>query len=195
MDGPVDIILLAHDRLEHLEATVDALEARTRHPYRLTIVDNASEPKVRTWLADNRHRFERVIFRPGNEHVPGFNHGIRATTSDPYVLSDPDIIVPDVEPCWLTRMLELVERHPDFGLIGMGLEQFNRPAVLDPLVIDPATVVDDELVETGIGTTFQFISRAALVTDYRSDGQACTNVRRAGKRVGWSKNILGVHLG
>src|SRR5258708_7844465 len=32
--------MLTHNRLAHLEATVDALEARTRAPYRLTIVDN-----------------------------------------------------------------------------------------------------------------------------------------------------------
>jgi hypothetical protein len=192
---PVDVILLVHNRLDHLEATVDALEQRTRHPYRLTIVDNASQPDVRNWLHANRHRFERVIFRPTNEHVPAFRHGIHASTSDPFVVSDPDVVVPDLQPCWLERMLALVDRHPDFGLIGMGLDQSNRPPVLDPHVIDPATVVDDEIVETGIGTTFQVIRRRALLTEYRSDGQVCTDVRRNGFRVGWTLNVLGVHLG
>ena len=36
-------------------------------------------------------------------------------------------------------------------------------------MIDPATLVDDEIVETGVGTIFQFIRRDAFVTDYRSD--------------------------
>jgi hypothetical protein len=194
-NGPIDIIMLTYNRLDHLVATVDALEERTPEPYRLTIVDNASGPEVRNWLAENRHRFERVIFRPENEHVPAFTYGIEATLSDPYVVTDPDVVVPELEPSWLARMLELVERHPDFGLIGIGLDQVNRPKVLEPEVIDPATLVDGELVETGVGTVFQFIRRDALVTGYRSDGQACTNVRRAGYRVGWAPGVRGLHLG
>jgi hypothetical protein len=195
--APIDIIMLTHDRLEHLVATVDALEERTPEPFRLTIVDNASGPAVRNWLAENHHRFERVIFRPTNEHVPAFTHGIAATTSDPFVVTDPDVVVPDLGPSWLARMLDLVERHPDFGLIGVGCDPVNRPPppVLAPEVIDPATLVDEEIVETGVGTVFQFIRRDALVTNYKSDGQACTNVRRAGYRVGWAPQVRALHLG
>jgi hypothetical protein len=194
-NGPIDIIMLTHDRLEHLAATVEALEARTPEPYRLTIVDNASAPEVRNWLGENRQRFHRLILRPTNEHVPAFMHGIAATVSDPFVVTDPDVIVPELEPSWLARMLELVDRHPDFGLIGVGLDQVNRPAVLGPHVVDPATVVNEELVEEGTGTVFQFIRREALVTGYRSDGQVCTTVRRAGHRVGWALDVRALHLG
>jgi Glycosyl transferase family 2 len=194
-NGPIDIIMLTHDRLEHLVATVDALEARTPEPYRLTIVDNASGPEVRNWLGDNQRRFHQVILRPTNEHVRAFTHGIAATVSDPFVVTDPDVVVPELEPSWFARMLDLVERYPDFGLIGVGLDQVNRPAVLGPHVIDPATVVNGELVEAGTGTVFQFIRRDAMVTSYRSDGQACTTVLRAGYRVGWASEVRALHLG
>lgn len=187
--------MLTHDRLEHLVATVDALEARTPEPYRLTIVDNASCPEVRNWLAENRRRFHQLILRPTNEHVPAFTHGIAATVSDPFVVTDPDVVVPELEPSWLARMLDLVDRHPDFGLIGVGLDDSNRPSVLGPHRIDPEQVVGDELVEAGTGTVFQFIRRDALLTGYRSDGRACTAVRRAGYRVGWAANVRGLHLG
>jgi hypothetical protein len=195
--GPIDIIMLTHNRLEHLVATVDALEARTPEPYRLTIVDNASGSEVRNWLADNRHRFEQIILRPTNEHVPAFTHGIAATTSDPFVVTDPDVIVPDLEPSWLARMLDLFDRYPEFGLIGVGLDPANRPPppLLEREQIDPDTLVNGELVEAGVGTVFQFIRRDSLVTAYHSDGQTCTNVRRAGYRVGWSPDIRGLHLG
>ncbi|MDA0180310.1 glycosyltransferase [Solirubrobacter phytolaccae] len=190
-----DIILLAHNRLEHLIATVEALEERTPEPIRITVVDNASAPDVRNWLGANRHRFHKVILRPTNEHVPAFQHGIDATTSDPYIVSDPDIVVPDLQPSWLARLHGLMERHPEFGLIGIGLDQANRPSVLGPEVIDPATVVDDEIVATGVGTVMQMIRRDALVTAYRSDWQTCTDITRSGRRVGWAEGIRGVHLG
>ena len=194
-DGPIDIIMLTHNRLEHLAATIDALEERTPEPYRLTVVDNASGPDVRNWLEANRHRMHQLILRPTNEHVPAFSHGIAATLSDPFVVTDPDVIVPKLEPSWLARMLDLVERYPDFGLISVGLDPVNRPAVLEPASIDPRAVVNGELVEAGTGTVFQFIHRHALVTNYRSDGQACTNVRRTGYRVGWALNVRALHLG
>jgi hypothetical protein len=176
-------------------ATVDALEARTPEPIRITVVDNASGPELRNWLAANRHRFANVVLRPTNEHVPAFQHGIDATTSDPYVVTDPDIVVPDLEPSWLGRLHDLMRRHPDFGLIGIGLDQVNRPEVLGIERVDPTTVVDGEIVEAGVGTVMQMIRRDALVTPYRADWRTCTDVERAGWRVGWARDIRGVHLG
>jgi glycosyl transferase family 2 len=192
---PVDIVMLTHNRLDHLVAAVDALEERTPEPYRLTIVDNASDPELRSWLVENRHRFERVILRATNAGVPAFQEGIDATVSDPYIVTDPDIVVPASEPSWLSHLLALMDRHPDFGLIGLGLDPSNRPSVLEPELIDPAQLVDGEIVETGVGTVFQAIRRRALVTAYRSDGETCTAVHRAGWRVGWACNIRGLHLG
>ena len=193
--GATDIIVLTHDRLAHLVATVEALEERTAEPIRITIVDNASGPELRNWLAENEHRFARVILRPTNEHVSAFQHGIDATTSDPYVVTDPDIVVPALEPSWLARLHDLMDRHPDFGLIGIGLDQANRPEVLGPEQVDPATVVDGEIVEAGVGTVMQMIRRDALVTPYRTDWRTCTDVQRAGWRVGWARDLRGVHLG
>jgi hypothetical protein len=193
--GATDIIILSHNRLEHLIATVEALETRTPEPIRITVVDNASGPESRNWLAANRHRFARVILRAENEHVAAFQHGIDATTSDPYIVTDPDIVVPDLEPSWLARLHGLMQRQPDFGLIGVGLDQGNRPEVLDPEVIDPARLVDGEIVEAGVGTVMQMIRRDALLTPYRTDWQTCTDVRRAGWRVGWTPDIRAVHLG
>jgi GT2 family glycosyltransferase len=194
-DDAIDIVLLTFNRLDYLIETVDALEARTREPYRLTIVDNASGADVRTWLAENRHRFHRIILRPANEHLPAFQHGIDATTSDPYILAEPDLIVPDLDPCWLGRLRGLLDVHPDFGIVGMGLDNGNRPSVLGPERIDPATVVDEDLVEGNLGMWFQMIRRDALVVPYELDAQACEAVRGAGYRVGWTKSFRAWHLG
>src|SRR5207248_8507363 len=94
----IDIVIVSHERLDYLVATVDALYERTPEPFRLTIVDNASGPAVRTWLAENRERFARVVALPTNEHVAAFQHGIDATTSDPFVLADPDLLASRASP-------------------------------------------------------------------------------------------------
>jgi hypothetical protein len=181
---PIDIIMLSHERLGHLVATVEALHARTPEPFRLTLVDNASGPDVRNWIVANRQLFERVIFRPTNEHQPAFQLGIDATTSDPYIVTDPDVVVPDLEPSWLARMLGLLERNSEFGLIGMTLD--DRPEAPVPV---------GELVEENVGTWFQVIRRDALRVPYTKDSTACRAVRDAGFRVGHTVDIVGHHLG
>ncbi len=195
MAEPIDIVMLTFNRLDHLIATVDNLEARTTQPYRLTIVDNASGADVRSWLAENRHRFHQVILRPTNEHLPAFQHGIDATTSDPYILTEPDLIVPDVQPCWLTQLRAKVDEHPEFGLIGYGLDPVNRPSVLGPEVIEDGARVDETLVEGNLGMWFQMIRRDALLVPYELDAQACEAIRGAGYKVGWLDSPRPYHLG
>lgn len=191
----VDIILLSHNRLEYLIATVEALHARTPEPFRLTIVDNASASPVRNWLTERRDLFHQVIFQAENEHVAGFQRGIDATTSDPFVVSDPDLIVPDLKPSWLAQLLDLMDRHSDFGLIGVGLDHANRPALLGPEIYDESAIVDGELVDAAVGTWFQMIRRDALRVPYVKDNAACIAVREAGYRVGWAPKVRAFHLG
>jgi hypothetical protein len=180
---PIDIVMLSHRRLDHLVATVEALHARTPEPFRLTLVDNASGHDVRNWLAANSGLFERVILRPTNEHQPAFQYGIEATASDPFIVTDPDVVVPDIAPSWLARMLQLLERHPDYGLIGMTLNGL------------PDAPVGADVVEENVGTWFQMIRRDALRVPYTKDSTACRAVRDAGYRVGRTVDVVGFNLG
>lgn len=191
----IDIVLLTYNRLEYLVATVDALRERTPEPFRLTVVDNASASPVRNWLAEHRDLFHQVIFQPHNEHIAGFQRGIDATTSDPFVLTEPDLIVPDLEPSWLARLRDLMERYPDFGLIALGLETANRPSNLGPEAIDEDALVDGEIVEANVGIWCQMIRRDALRVPYVKDHTTCIAVREAGFRVGWTTKIRAFHLG
>jgi hypothetical protein len=190
--------MLTHNRLDHLVATVDALEARTTAPFRITIVDNASGPEVRNWLQENRGRFHQLILLEENLYPgssgPALQIGIDATTSDPVVASDPDLVVPDVSPCWLTQMLDILDRHPDFGILGIGLDQSNLPSVQEPENLSPEEIVDGEIVEQPVGSIFTFIRRSAM-TSYYDDWRACESVARAGYRFGWALNIRAFHLG
>jgi hypothetical protein len=191
---PIDIILLSYNRLDYLERMVDSLEQRTRAPYRLTIVDNVSGARTRQWLRDNAERFHQVIWNERNEHLAAFDRAIKATQSDPFVISDADLVVsePTPEGCWLARLLALAERHADFGLIGVRLDSVSaaRNARLEA-----APLIDGELLETPTGVWLNLIRREALRVPYMSDGITCHALRRAGYRVGIAANIYATHLG
>ena len=198
MQEPTDIVILSHNRLDHLVRTVDALETRTTAPFTITIVDNASGPEVRNWLHENRARIHQLILLDENLYPgssgPALQIGIDATTSDPVVVTDPDLVVPDLTPCWLTQMLGILDRHPDFGILGVGLDQSNLPPVQEPEKLAPDEIVDGEIVERPVGSIFTFVRRTALHS-YYDDWRACESVARAGYRFGWALNVRALHLG
>jgi len=196
---PTDIVILTHNRLDHLEVMIDALEERTTAPFQITIVDNASGPEVRNWLQANRSRFHQLILLEENLYPgssgPALQIGIDATTSSPVVVTDPDLVVPELDgPCWLTQMLDILERHPDFGILGIGLDQSNLPPVAPPENLSPEEILDDEIVLGPVGSILTFVRRDALKS-YYDDWRACESVARAGYRFGWALNIRAFHLG
>jgi hypothetical protein len=194
VEGSVDVILLSYNRLDYLVEMVTALEQRTLHPYRLTIVDNASGAETRQWLRENATRFHQVIWNERNEHLAGLQRGIAATSSELFVISDADLVVgePVAGRCWLGRLVELAERHRDFGLIGARLDSVSaaRNARLAG-----APVIDGELLETATGVWLNLIRREALQIPYASDGITCYALRRSGYRVGIAADVLVTHLG
>jgi len=191
---PVDIILLSYNRLEFLVAMVDALEERTLWPYRITVVDNASGAQTREWLRQNATRFHQVIWNQRNDHLAGFQHGIAATDGPLFVVSDADLLVgePSSEGCWLTRLVALAGRHPDFGLIGVRLDSISEARNAR---IAGARLIDGEVLETPTGVWLNLIRRTALEIPYLSDGITGYALRRSGYRVGVAAGIYATHLG
>ena len=193
MPEPIDIILLAHNRMDYLRRMVDALEANTVWPYRLTIVDNVSGPETRQWLRDNEVRFHQIVWNRRNEHLAGHQRGIEATESELFVVSDADLLPhpPTADGCWLTRLVGLADRHRDFGLIASRIDS-------DSIRTSPfegKLRVDGEIIETETGVWLNLMRRGALRVPYMSDGITCYAIKRAGYRVGVAQDVFCTHLG
>jgi Glycosyl transferase family 2 len=194
LSEPVDIILLAYNRLDYLSEMVDALERETQWPYRLTVVDNVSGPETRNWLRAHRSRFHQIVWNRRNEHLAGYQRGIERTSSSLFVVSDADVLPhpPTDDGCWLTRLLALADRHPDFGLISARLDSV---AGVRDIRADKKRLIDDELLETSTGVWLNLIRRRALRVPYMSDGITSYSIRRTGYRVGVAAHVLVTHLG
>ncbi|HEY1689702.1 MAG TPA: glycosyltransferase [Solirubrobacteraceae bacterium] len=194
MVEPVDVILLSYNRVDYLQQMVDALERHTQWPYRLTIVDNVSGPETRQWLRDSSERFHQIIWNQRNEHLAGFQRGIAATKSSLFVLSDADLIPhpPTADGCWLTQLLQLADRHPDFGLIGTRLDSISDARNRH---LEQASAIDGELIEAPTGVWLNVMRRKALRIPYASDGITSYALRRSGYRVGIAAKVYSTHLG
>lgn len=126
----IDIVLLTYNRLNYLRQTIAAIIERTHHPYRLIVVDNAStDPEVKVYLEGQQQKgvISELIFNPANQLLRGWYSGLTKVRSQVFAISDPDIIVPQVQPCWLTRLVSLLEEFPRLTRVGLSLDPRDVP--------------------------------------------------------------------
>jgi glycosyltransferase involved in cell wall biosynthesis len=195
--APVDIVMLTYNRLKYLQQTVDALFERTDHPFRLTVVDNASKPDVREYLEENRARFHQLILNHKNDYVPAFHLGIEKTTSDIVIATEPDIVVPELSPCWLTQYMNIFNENPRLGLLGMRLDPKDRSPMTPSWAggVDYAPVYNKRILQGNVGVWMMAIRRRSYPGSFHSEVSVCDAIRRKGYIVGYTKDIFATHLG
>lgn len=196
----VDIVVLTCDRARLLKQTVKYIVTRTRTPYRLHIIDDASEEgnvelaqgwvdrKLVASLTQRRHRMGIAA---------GLRDILRLTTSDPVVFTDDDILCPDSEPDWLARGLQAMEKEPTLGILALNNPHCNvggsKRGHLEPG--DPVTrcwQVPGSLV---------FVRRQVLKECAPPDGLGspvkamCHAARAGGWEVGYLTKVYCQHIG
>ena len=130
MDILCDLVLLSWNNLEQTRPCLESLFETTRVPSRLLIVDNGSEPEVRSFLASVKPRgsIQEVILLQNerNEGFPrGMNRGIAASTAPFVCLLNNDL---RLTTGWLSRMIDVMQANPQVGLVNPESNTFgNRP--------------------------------------------------------------------
>ena len=127
--GTVDILILSYNRPVYLIKTIKSIRNRTSHPCRIIVADNASDKD--TVFKIKRMRDEKLIDvfveNPQNLFMDGWHYGLKHIRSSLFCITDPDIEVPELKPCWLTRMIECFELFPELVRLGACLSDDNIP--------------------------------------------------------------------
>lgn len=129
MAEPIDIVLLTYQRQRYIEQMLSALCERTSYPYRIIVVDNCSGEPMRRRL-EQRQRdgiIDELILLHRNCFMDGWHYGLAHVRSPLFAISDPDIIVPDLNPCWLTRLINYLDTYPELVRLGVSLDDANIP--------------------------------------------------------------------
>lgn len=193
---PIDIIFLTYNRLEYFKLTVYHLINETKYPYKLIVVDNNSGSEMVDFLKTNSLLFDDIIFNQNNEWTSAFQKGIDISQSDPFIVSDPDIIVPKYDgKCWLEKAITLHKSYSDIGLLALNLDKSNLPPKLPDVYLGNKTVYNNEIILGNVGTVFQSIKRKYFNFHYTTDWETCEYIRRNGGKVGFATNIVAYHLG
>jgi hypothetical protein len=119
----VDIMLLKY-RSPVVEATcAERIIRWTEWPYKLNVFDN----------------------RPGTKNMAKiFNRLIRESTCDYFLMIDSDAFVPELEPCWLTRMMRTFEEFPDCAVV---VPRVTRTSCAQHCATAPADIPPTRLTE------------------------------------------------
>lgn len=113
-----DIIIAVWNRKELTTRCINSIFANTHCDYKLIIVDNASDPPTRDYLAalEASHKDKIILIR--NEENLGYpkavNRGIRASSADYACIINNDIIVFDG---WLEEMIAVAQSSVDIGIV------------------------------------------------------------------------------
>ena len=195
-EHPIDIIFLTFNRLSYFIRTIHSLVKNTRYPYKIIIVDNNSDDETKNFIKNNEPLFDKVIYNSSNEWTKAFQKGIDVSSSDPFIVSDPDILVPNLEgECWLETVINLHKKYPELGLLALNLDDINKPTKLPDVYLGDKQEYNKDIILGNVGTVFQSIKRKYFNFNYVTDWETCARIRNNGGKVGFIQSIKAYHLG
>lgn len=112
-----DIIIPIWNQLDATKECVESILKNTRVPYRLILIDNASDDGTRAYLDTVKVEGKAPVQLVRNAENLGFvkavNQGLKLSSA-PYVCVMNNDTIP--APGWLDNMIDFLDRHPDAGL-------------------------------------------------------------------------------
>lgn len=184
--APVHLLLLVWNRLEYTQRTLESVLRCTKHPFRLHVVDNASDPPtadfLKRWTEEHPEVVESFVRSEVNEGLSPptrrFWAQMKARKELWWGKIDNDIIFPEG---WLGRLVEVLEKCPSVCVASVChySVDFEREVQASPEVI---------LEEGGV----RFFPRSHVGgCGYLIRGSACFRVglldSRYGKLFGWTR--------
>lgn len=113
-----DIVIPVWNHPEMTKDCIESIAKHTRFPYRIVIVDNASDEPTRNYLDSiGKETSDRVVIIRNKENtgfVKAVNQGMRYSDAEYICIMNNDTLATDG---WLTEMIEIAAANDDIGVI------------------------------------------------------------------------------
>ena len=132
----IPIILQTYNRVSYTMQVISAIQNHLLYPYYLIVIDNASTDGTVEYLQflKKQNIIQELILNSSNLGISEpKNQGldiVKKLENIKYVcITDNDIVVPFIRPaCVLTKIVEMMDLHPEVGMCGIDLDRANAPA-------------------------------------------------------------------
>ena len=113
-----DIIIPIWNQLLYTKDCLEHILRNTKYPYRLILIDNASDPETKEYLrkftVDHPDTTKLILNEENLGYIKAINQGLKISDAQ-YVCMMNNDTIPAIG--WLERMVEFAEANPDVGLI------------------------------------------------------------------------------
>jgi glycosyltransferase involved in cell wall biosynthesis len=191
-----DIVIGTHNRVAMLRATMTCIRERTHTPYRLTVIDDASQDGSAEYVEDQGIRLYRRAAQMGMHQ--NMIDLLLASDSDPMISTDDDALCPRLDPDWLSRLLEAMDARPDLMMLGLNNPGDNKTGSRHPYEDDGVVVYSKhvsnhflamrrELLEATVGL---FEGEGSRISPNKTQARY---VHSIGGRVGYLRDVYTYH--
>lgn len=190
----IDIVMIAWKREDFTRRTFEAIFENTLYPFRLTLINNEQNYFYNDKIYNQVSLGENIGLEPAR------NLGLQFVKSKYFVTTDNDILPqkPNEKGCWLTQLVDLMEKNPDFGAIAC------RPQVLVGTGHIFQGNEDKDIVEFSHPGGSLRIMRTDLVKEVggwrniplrgQEEMYICGKLRERGYKTGFASQIRCYHL-
>jgi len=201
----IDIAMLSCNRKRITRISIEEIKKRTTTEHRLIVLDNGSiDGSARMlddlWCDDIIDGFATSAQNNGVHW--GHNRLLEIVETPLYICADNDLIPqsPMDGIDWLTRLVDLMERHPDYAAIAC------RPHIMIGDSVVKIFTDAPEVVERGhIGAHLRLMRTEAVRTvggwqkqvrpsRNHEEKWICGKLKKAGWKVGYSRDVRCIHL-
>lgn len=200
----MNIYMTSWHRLQMTIETLSILKARTKTPYNLTILDNGSNIVTKSMLFElhKKDYIANIVFMKENTgclYNKFVYHSMTVSDEQYYIITDNDVLPPDLKTCWLKQMIDIMDEHQELAILALQLppQQFQQPysASKDKKVIYCKAV----------GNTFKLCRRSVLERVlnsieqhkgiYGDDSLVCLKAHELGYKIGFTADLWCLHIG
>lgn len=196
-----DIVVTTRNRLDLLAQTLDHIHSRTRTPYRLHVIDDGSKQAncvylYQMFLDMGRPLDSVTLYKDRHGAMSAQNVGVWMSFSDPLVMTDDDVLCPDLEPDWLSHGLAAMRKHKKLAMLCL-----NHPGAK----YKPNGYGSEVVFCESVGATFCFMRRPFVMAHMlphspdnhhgRPMERRCKMAHKNGWQIGYLKNVYCYHTG
>ena len=197
----IDIVVTTWNRPDFTFRCLWSIRQNTRYPYRVIVVDNGSEKAMQSRLCDFKRDgwIDTLVLLDKNYGLEyAKNLAMNFVESDYFVSTDNDILAYRLNPCWLTQLVGLMDKNPEYAAIAC------RPQIL----VGTGNIFEgrtEDIIEFSHVPGYLRIMRTDLTrqigawNDKRplrghEELWSSERFRALGHKVGWANNIKCWHL-
>ncbi|MBW2508535.1 MAG: glycosyltransferase family 2 protein [Deltaproteobacteria bacterium] len=187
-----------------LEESLRAIEAGSKWPACIVVVDQGQRPEVARWLAELSERGIRTLYVASSQRgrALGVNRGLERVRTRFVAITDDDCLA---DPEWLARMIEILRANPECALSGR-VEAGGDEQVAFVVTAEGASVTTrpslkfDPLSGGNMATSMAIFERVGLLDEdpvvrCAEDGEWAYRALRAGVPLRYAPDVSVSHVG